>query len=177
MKLFAVYIGGEMEGANIELHDMRFVVAPSIAETHDALRRQWWGIPKSLHIDCWAEVDHADGYDVTLSPEPFAGAEKLYYVNLGGYDAAEFLEKHKNVFVVAKTVSEAKTRAIETVKHWSAPHRDEMYEAEQAFSLNESGREQRLYVHLTPSRETKSLIFTCDYTPIGMPASSILGPA
>jgi hypothetical protein len=26
MKLFAIYIGGEIEGANIELHDMRFVV-------------------------------------------------------------------------------------------------------------------------------------------------------
>ena len=49
MKLFAIYIGGEFEGANIELHDMRFVVAPSIAETYDELKRQWWGIPKRLN--------------------------------------------------------------------------------------------------------------------------------
>ena len=25
MKLFAIYVGGELQGANIELHDMRFV--------------------------------------------------------------------------------------------------------------------------------------------------------
>jgi hypothetical protein len=166
MKLFAIYIGGELAGANIELHDMRFVVAPSIADTYEELRRQWWGIPKSLHIDCWAEITHADGCDVTLRAEPFAGPEKLYYVNLGGYDATEFLEKHRNVFVVAKTVAEAKARAIKNAKHWTAPHRDEMYEAEQAFSLNESGRAQELYLHLTPAPETKPQTFTCDYTPI-----------
>jgi hypothetical protein len=167
MKLFAVYVGGELAGANIELHDMRFVVAESIADTHDELRRQWWGIPKSLHIDCWAEIAGADGYDVTLRPEPFTGAERLYYVNLGGYDPAEFSEKHKNVFVVAKTVAEAKARAIKAAKGWTAPHRDEMYDAEQAFSLNDSGRAQRLYLHLTPSENIQPLTFSCDYAPIG----------
>jgi Domain of Unknown Function (DUF1543) len=40
MKLFAIYVGGELEGANIELHDMRFIVAPSIADTYEELRRQ-----------------------------------------------------------------------------------------------------------------------------------------
>lgn len=166
MKLFAVYIGGELEGANIELHDMRFVVAPSIVETYEALRRQWWGIPKSLHIDCWAEISHADGYDVTLRPEPFNGPERLYYVNLGGYDPGEFIEKHKNIFVVAETVPLAKARAIKAVRGWTAPHRDEMYEAEHAFSLSESGNEQRLYLHLTPTHERMDLQFTCEYKPI-----------
>ena len=57
MKLFAIYIGGAMKGANIEVHDIRFIAAPSILDTHDDLRRQWWGKPGSLHIDCWAEID------------------------------------------------------------------------------------------------------------------------
>ena len=166
MKLFAIYIGGEMEGANIELHDMRFVAAPSITDTHEELRRQWWGIPKSLHIDCWAEIDHVDGYDVALRPEPFAGPERLYYVNLGGYVADEFLEKHKNVFVVACSVAKAKARALKSVTGWREPHRDEMYEAEQAFAIGEMGAMQRLNIHLTPSEVAKDLQFTCDYTPI-----------
>lgn len=169
MKLFAIYIGGELEGANIELHDMRFVVAPSIDETYDELRRQWWGIPKSLHIDCWAEVNEVDGYKVELRPEPFTGPEKLYYINLGGYDSAEFLERHKNVFVVATNVSEAKRKAIQEVKHWIEPHRDEMYEAEQAFSLSEVGARERLYIHLTPSTSMQHMTFTCDYTPVKYP--------
>jgi hypothetical protein len=166
MKLFAIYIGGEFEGADIELHDMRFVVAPTITDTYDELRRQWWGIPKSLHIDCWAEIDHVDGYDISLHPEPFAGPERLYYVNLGGYVADEFIEKHKNVFVVAASVPAAKARALRMVTGWREPHRDEMYEAEQAFAIGDADGMQQLHIHLAQSALSKDLAFTCDYTPI-----------
>ncbi|WP_260929262.1 DUF1543 domain-containing protein [Novosphingobium sp. 9] len=86
MKLFAIYIGGEFPGANVEVHDVRFVVANSLAETYATLRQQWWGVPRSLHIDCWAEVTHADGYDVSLKEQPYQGSEKLFFVNLGGYE-------------------------------------------------------------------------------------------
>jgi hypothetical protein len=166
MKLFAIYIGGEHPGANIEVHDMRFVVAPAIADTHAELRRQWWGKPGSLHIDCWAAIDHADGYDVDLRPKPFDGPERLYYVNLGGYDPSDFSERHRNVFVVAPTLAAAKSRAIKAAKGWDALHRDDMYEAEQAFALDDSARGERLHIHLTPSALTRPIAFSCDYTPI-----------
>lgn len=166
MKLFAIYVGGELPGANIEVHDMRFVVAPTITETYAELRRQWWGKPKSLHVDCWAEISHVDGYDVSLRPEPFLGAERLFYVNLGGYDPAAFLEVHRNAFVVTETVAQAKYRALKQVKDWHEPHRDDLYEAEQAFALTEVGHDQRLYVHLEQVAETQPLSFTCYYTPI-----------
>jgi len=166
MKLFAIYVGGEAAGANIEVHDRRFVVAPSIGETYAALRQQWWGIAGSLHIDCWAEISHVDGYAVHLRPEPFEGPERLYYVNLGGYAEGEFSEQHRNVFVVADTLAKAKARAIKAAKDWREPHRDDMYEAEQAFSLSEAGRDQALFLHLTRVEEARSLTFTCDYMPI-----------
>ena len=166
MKLFAIYIGGEMAGANIEVHDMRFVVAPSINETYDELRRQWWGKPKSLHVDCWAELSHVDGYDISLREEQFLGTERLFYVNLGGYDSAEFLEVHRNAFVVAETVAQAKYRAVKEVKHWREPHRDDLYEAEQAFALTDAAREHHHYVHLEQVGECRALSFTCDYVPI-----------
>jgi hypothetical protein len=166
MKLFAVYIGGEFPGANIEVHDMRFVVARSIAETHDELKRQWWGTPNTLHIDCWAELTQIDGYEIELRPEPFVGSEKLYYINLGGYDGGEFLEKHKNVFIVASNVGEAKRRALKEARSWSLAHRDQMYEAEQAFALCEVGSRQRLHLHLTKTVAARELTFTCNYTPL-----------
>jgi hypothetical protein len=166
MKLFAIYIGGEFRGANIEVHDMRFVVAPSIEGTHDELRRQWWGVPGTLHVDCWAEIDHADGYDVALQPEPYAGAERLFYVNLGGYDPADFSEKHRNMFVVAETVAQAKTRALRTVRDWDAPHKDDIYEAEHAFALDQAAGDARLHIHLTRSGDERPLRFTCEYLPL-----------
>jgi hypothetical protein len=166
MKLFAIYVGGEHPGANIEVHDMRFVAAPTLADTHAELRRSWWGRPGSLHIDCWAEIDHADGHDVTLRPEPFEGPDKLFFVNLGGYGAGEFLEKHRNVFVVAETESKAKARALRTIAGWTDLHRDDLYEAEQAFALQEATAPHRLHIHLTPSALPREPAFTCSYVPI-----------
>ncbi|MET0362450.1 MAG: DUF1543 domain-containing protein [Sphingobium sp.] len=166
MKLFAIYIGGEFPGANIEIHDVRFVVADSIEQTHDELRRQWWGIPRSLHIDCWAEVVHADGYDISLRPEPFAGPERLYFVNLGGYEPGEFAERHRNLFVVAENEAKAKSRALKGVRQWIEPHRDDLYEAEKAFCLDEAIGEQRLHVHLTAAASNSDPVFTCEYVPI-----------
>lgn len=163
MKLFAIYIGGEMKGANIELHDIRFVAAETIIDTYPQLRQQWWGIPKSLHIDCWAAIESADGYEVTLRSEPFEGPEKLYYVNLGGYDKSEFLEKHRNAFVVATSVSEAKARAKKLAKGWDEPHRDDMYEAEQAFALDRSVADRRLFIHLKAAAGVVDFKFTCEY--------------
>ena len=164
MKLFAIYIGGEHPRANIELHDMRFVVAPSIRETYDELRKQWWGTPDSLHVDAWAALDHADGYDVRLEPEPFAGKEKLYYVNLGGYDDSDFIERHKNVFVVASNLADAKTRALQANRGLKQLHRDDLYEAEQAFCLADAVEQHRLYIHLLLSPLAREVAFTCKYT-------------
>lgn len=167
MKLFAIYVGGEAKGANIELHDMRFVAAFSLRQTYSELRRQWWGTQDSLHIDCWAELTHADGYDVELRPEPFTKNLRLYYVNLGGYDPSQFIECHKNVFVVAESVSAAKSRAKLAIDDWVQPHRDDMYEAEQAFCLNNAAEAQRLHIHLTPAGARDPLKFTCRYTGLG----------
>ena len=165
MKLFAIYIGGEHPGAHVEVHDVRFVVANSIKDTYQQLRDEWWGTPGTLHIDCWAEIAHADGYDVSLRPGRPTAKERLYFVNLGGYDGVEFAEKHRNVFVVAATVADAKARAIATVSDWTDAHRDDFYEAEQAFSLDTMIGE-RLHIHLTKTSETKPVAFTCRYTPL-----------
>ncbi len=166
MKLFAIYIGGELEGANIELHDMRFVAASSIGETHEELRRQWWGTPKTLHIDCWAELDEVDGYKITLRQEPYPGKEKLFYVNLGGYDPTEFLEKHKNVFIVSPDKLVAKKRALALIKSWKLPHRDEIYDADHVFGLS-AVSSPALHLHFERIQSVHSLVFSCSYWPIG----------
>jgi hypothetical protein len=40
MKLFMVYVGGSMTGANTELHDVRFSIRETIEDCYDDLRRQ-----------------------------------------------------------------------------------------------------------------------------------------
>ena len=173
-RLFAIYIGGEHPGANIEVHDIRFVVAPALEATYPALRAQWWGRPGSLHIDGWAEIDRADGYRVSLRPEPAEGPLKLFYVNLGGYDATDFVERHRNVFVVAETVAQAKARAVKRARDWMEPHRDDLYEAEQAFGLEASAEAAKLHIHLIPDPSAGDPAFTTAYTPIRSAAKSDL---
>ena len=79
--LFLVVLGGRTAGAHIELHDVRFVAGASIDDTLPALRRQWFGARKGLHLDSWMAVRFVDGYRVELRPEPFAGPERLWFVN------------------------------------------------------------------------------------------------
>lgn len=165
MKLFAIYIGGEHPQAHIEIHDVRFVVAESIRDTHARLRADWWGTSGTLHIDCWAEIDHADGYDVRLAAAPPVGAERLYFVNLGGYDPGDFAEQHRNMFVVSTSVAEAKKRAIATIADWKDAHRDDFYEAEHAFALDTMIGD-RLHIHLTRANTPRPPRFTCSYTPL-----------
>ncbi len=160
MKLFAFYVGGETETSNTELHDMRFAVGETMEDCYESLRRQWWGTPASLHIDCWTELTHSDGYSIALRPEAFAGMEKLFFVNLGGYDAAQFTELHSNIFVVAEDKAAARKRALETVNHWMKPHRDALFEVEHIIGLAEVAAPHGLHVHLAPKPEAGSLPFT-----------------
>jgi hypothetical protein len=163
LKLYAVTIGGDIPGAHIEVHDVRFVVAPAITETYAELRRQWWGTPRSLHIDSWVELTCADGHDIALRPEPFAGPEKLWFVNLGGYEAGVFGESHRNVFVVAGNERQARARALRRVADWLDPHRDALFEAEKAFAL----AARPLHIHLTPAATAREPEAVSQYLPIG----------
>jgi hypothetical protein len=42
----------------------------TIPDCYEDHRPQWWGDPKSLHLDCSGEVAQADGYDLVLVAEP-----------------------------------------------------------------------------------------------------------
>ncbi|MGC1555455.1 MAG: DUF1543 domain-containing protein, partial [Bradyrhizobium sp.] len=53
------YVGGNCGNSNVELHDVRFSIGEAAEDCHDDLRRQWWGEPRSLHLDCWGAVEQA----------------------------------------------------------------------------------------------------------------------
>ena len=167
MKLFAFYIGGSVPTSLIELHDVRFILAEKYEDTIDELKASWWGTPESLHIDCWGELKSADGHNVVLKPEPSRGDKKLYFVNLGGYDTADFNELHKNVFVVAPTESKAKVRALQMIRDWGSHHKDYMYDVENCFCLDAAAAGKSLYIHLEETATPEPFSLTCKYQPIG----------
>ena len=167
-KLFAIYIGGAHEKSLIELHDMCFVIGENIEDTYAELKKQWWGKPDSLHIDAWGCLHYADGYKIVIKNYPATDTQnKLYFVNLGGYDDQEFTELHKNVFVVAETDSKAKVKALKQILDWKSFHKDYQFEIDKIISIQNLVNTQDHFIHLVPSPEPIPFEFTCKYTPIG----------
>ena len=130
--LFLAVLGGRAPGCHIELHDVRFVVGRSIEETLPELRRQWFGSRKGLHLDAWMAVHTIDGWTVRLQPlQPGVGtaprAERLWFVNLGGYRPDSLAELHHFGLVVAASPQAAKAAAK---RRWLAgalqQHKDDL---------------------------------------------------
>jgi hypothetical protein len=168
MKLFMFYVGGNCGNSNVELHDVRFSIGQTAEDCHDDLRKQWWGDSDSLHLDCWGAVEQADGFDIVLTKDaPQDGAEKLFFVNLGGYDAREFSELHRNVLLVASDTKAAKAKALTLIKGWSLPHKDSLFEIEKAIDVTAQLKARGYFLRLKPAIEEKPFKFVCDYLPIG----------
>jgi len=110
LKLYGVYLGGKVEGCNIESHDFVFSVGKTIEDTFEYLHSRWFGLKKGLHIDSWVELSHIDGYDVFIC-EPGTPNEirkNIYFINIGGYIDDVFSEVHRNTFVVAESETRAR---------------------------------------------------------------------
>ena len=121
--LFLVVLGGRARNANVELHDVRWVVGTRIEDTYSLLRKEWFGIIEGLHIDSYKKIDIVDGYKVNLKNienkklknNKFLKGnntkKKLWFVNIGAYNPCSMQEKHEFGLVVASNSLEAKNKA------------------------------------------------------------------
>jgi hypothetical protein len=164
-RLFAVCLGGRAERCNTELHDVVFVTGPSIEATYDQLLDRWFGLPRRLHIDAWAELDVVDGHEVSLAGAPDTGARRLFFVNLGAYRPGELSEVHANGFLVAETLQDAKRRAKATLLTGGMTelHTDDLYEVDTCLQIGSVGG---LHVVLTPTTRAGGLKVTSCYRPL-----------
>ena len=121
--LFLVVLGGRAKKANVELHDVRWVVGSKIEDTFDVLRKDWFGTFDGLHIDSYKKINYVDGYKINLknienkkfkNNKFFNGNDSkknLWFVNIGGYNPHSMQEKHEFGLVVASSKLEAKNIA------------------------------------------------------------------
>ncbi len=121
--LYLVVVGGRSPKANIELHDVRWVIGSKIEDTFDQLRNDWFGSANGLHIDSYKKIDSIDGYRIFIREKENrelknkifkkekTSNKKLWFVNIGGYDPSSMQEKHEFGLLVASTSSEAKNKA------------------------------------------------------------------
>ena len=120
--LYLVVLGGRAKKANIELHDVRWVVGSKIEDTYDTLWKDWFGSLKGLHIDSYKKIKYLDGYKINLRnvenlkinkrfPNKSNTKKNLWFVNIGGYDPTSMQEKHEFGLVAASNKIEAKNIA------------------------------------------------------------------
>lgn len=95
MNLYMFYVGGNAGKSNIEVHDIQFVAARKPNDAWPALREAWFGDSDKIHIDGYSRITWADGYSVTLSPEPPQTTKRLFFVNAGGYRPDTLAELHE----------------------------------------------------------------------------------
>ncbi|KAF0864577.1 DUF1543 domain-containing protein [Pseudomonas sp. LD120] len=147
--LFVVMLGGKHPRAKIEVHDVQFVIADSLQAAYPQLREGWFGSPAGLHIDSWMQVDGVEEYKVELSSlAPGPGAPRLYFLNLGGYEAATFGEAHHYLLVVARNKTEAKAKGKrQMLAHWHKSHTDALLDVDDCLPIDLL---QGRYVHLVP---------------------------
>lgn len=162
-KLFMVYLGGSATGANIELHDIRFVSGSTIEDTYTTLQQQWFGDKSKVHMDSYVQLHHADGYRIELKSEApsterqFKG--QLYFVNFGAYFDDKLAEFHDFTLVVADSPQAAKTRAKEQIKQGalkdaSLLHKDDLLAVDDCLLLE---RLDGLYIHLQHDGQQQAL--------------------
>ncbi len=163
--LFAVYLGGHVPRASIEVHDVVFVVATSLEAAYPQLLDRWFGSPDGLHIDAWVKVEQVDGYAISLLPEkPLNQTASLYFVNLGAYHADYAGEIHNSTLMVDVSARAVKTRAkLTLIQNAKEVHTDDLFEVDDCLHINEvSG----YHLQLTSTDKVQPLQVNNGYIPL-----------
>lgn len=132
LKLYMLLLGSKAPNRNVEQHDYFFGIGRSLKELVPAIKAFWPEAGDTIHIDGWREVSNVEGYQVKVVlkeeadlKEDTAGKEesdldklidpagrKLFFINLGGYQADKLEEQHYTVL----TVQEDRAMAIKEAK-------------------------------------------------------------
>ena len=141
--LFIVMLGGRHARANTEVHDVVLAVGDSLEEVYPQLKNAWFGEQKGLHIDAWAQIYgvafEGKNYQIQFTDAaPNQADQKLYLLNLGGYDAREFGELHRYVLVVAQNAMVAKQRGkAHFAQHWQKQHTDRVLDVDDCIAIDQ----------------------------------------
>lgn len=137
MKLFAVYLGGNIKGANLEVHDIVFVIGNTIQDTYETLKIKWFGNKDTLHIDSVIELNHIDNYQISLTKEKPNNNNKLWFVNIGYAKNNIFGEQHNFHFIISDSYDSAKQKAKELFKHTPiSVHLDNLIDIDSIFPID-----------------------------------------
>lgn len=154
-KLYMISLGGKAGGANIEVHDVQFVVAANIDAAIPLLVDHWYGSELKLHMDSYMEINGTDGYALTLTEEKQSEENRLFFAYLGGYKETSTQEVHDVRLMVCGSEREAKSLAMQAEGFdYSQRHVDSVIDVESKLLMT-SG--DQFYLKLTQTKKTYNL--------------------
>jgi hypothetical protein len=109
-KLFMLLLGCKPKGRFTEQHDIFFAIGSDLKSLVPNIRDYWPEGGDKLHIDAWREVTQVDSFRVDIVSRSAAlvpSAQRLFFINLGGYKPDEFDEFHYKMIIAAPDKGEA----------------------------------------------------------------------
>nr|WP_067054747.1 DUF1543 domain-containing protein [Mucilaginibacter sp. L294] len=168
LKLFMLLLGAKPPGRHVEQHDYFFGIAATLKDLIPDIKTFWRGTSANLHIDGWREVNAVEGYSIKVVPKAeadIASPNKLFFINLGGYQSGKLEEQHYVVLTVkpdrALAMQEAKktvffrNNSITGVKGANS-HIDDKYgiDVDDIYNIDEmlaAGAKQQYHIQITPA--------------------------
>ncbi|GAA3981240.1 DUF1543 domain-containing protein [Pedobacter ginsengiterrae] len=117
-KLFMLLLGSKAPKRNVEQHDYFFGIAHSLKELVPQIKLFWPEAGNSIHIDGWREVNTVNGFEVkVIARSAFINPSenKLFFINLGGYQSNKLEEQHYTVLTVQNDRAQAVQDAKKTI--------------------------------------------------------------
>ena|ERR1700761_5651882 len=162
LKLFMLLLGCKPPGRHTEQHDVFFAIGESLNDLVPDIKA-FWPEPDRIHIDAWREVNVVDGFSVNILPGPANGlaANKLFFINLGGYLPNKFEEQHYPLLTVKPDRTAAFREAKETLfyKHnnfeGATSHIDDKYgiDVDDLYEIEEilsAEQKEKYHIELVP---------------------------
>jgi len=168
LKLFMLLLGAKAPGRHVEQHDYFFGIAANLKDLIPDIKTFWRGTSANLHIDGWREVTTVEGYNIKVVPKAeadIASPNKLFFINLGGYQSGKLEEQHYVVLTVkpdrALAMQEAKktvffrNNSIAGIKGANS-HIDDKYgiDVDDIYNIDEmlgAGAKQQYHIQITPA--------------------------
>ncbi len=130
-KLFMILLGCKPKGRHTEQHDIFFAIANEVKELVPAINAFWPEANGKIHLDAYRIVNNVNGYQVKVveKSDKVASTNRLFFMNLGGYQSNVFEELHYKMLMVAEDKAVATKNAKESkfFKQYFSPHIDDKY--------------------------------------------------
>lgn len=132
-KLYMISIGGKAEKANIEVHDVQFVIADTVEDVIPVIKENWYGRDFKLHMDSYKAIEGIPGWKIEVTTTPQQPEERLFFAYLGGYLEDSTQEVHKVRLLTGPSLKSAKANALTGADfNFLQPHVDTIVDVEES---------------------------------------------